>query len=428
MLFFSFFLLKEHPPQLYSLFNLLSLFLFFLMIRRPPRSTLFPYTTLFRSHARARGSRLSRESDEPLLLLQDGAVAPARPGGAAPRARHRVRRHERRRPARAPPRVRRRAGGGRAFAARRGGADKGGCPACRARAGASGMGCTGGTLPFEPGGLRDPDHVGASRAGGAGGSVPAAARRDGGSAGPPPWRPGGRAHRGRAALGSLGHRAAAGNQGTPHGLGLRGRRGRSPRLPPRRSPRRARRARVRLFVALNLPAPVREALWAATARARDLGLPVKWVRGEGLHLTLKFLGDVADEREPELAAALTRAAAGARNLTLALGGFGVFPDFRRPRVVWVGIAPVPRLEILPHRVGQEFAGVGCPPEARPFRPHVTLGRTSRDARPAALTGLEAALGGLEFAETAPVSALDLMQSTLQSGGPVYHVRHSERLP
>src|SRR6059058_4047497 len=89
-------------------------------------------------------------------------------------------------------------------------------------------------------------------------------------------------------------------------------------------------------------------------RARH-GLPVKWVRGEGLHLTLKFLGDVADEREPELAAALTRAAAGARGLALALGGFGVFPDFRRPRVVWVGIAPEPGLEILQHRVEQEFA-------------------------------------------------------------------------
>src|SRR6058998_3373918 len=219
------------------------------------------------------------------------------------------------------------------------------------------MGCTGGTVPFEPGGLRHPDHVAASRAGGAGGSVPAAARRDGRSAGPPPWRPGGRAHRGRTALGSLGHRAAAGNQGTPHRLGLRAGRGRSPRLPPRRSPRRARRALVRIFVALNLPAPV-----------RDVGLPVKWVRGEGLHLTLKFLGDVADEREAELAAALARAAAGARNLTLALGGFGVFPDFRRPRVVWVGIAPEPGLEILQHRVEQEFAPLGFPTEARAFRP------------------------------------------------------------
>jgi 2'-5' RNA ligase len=185
---------------------------------------------------------------------------------------------------------------------------------------------------------------------------------------------------------------------------------------------------VRLFVALNLPAAVRETLWAATARLRALDLPVKWIRGDGIHLTLKFLGDVADEQEPELRAALARAAAGTRTLSLALGGFGVFPDFRRPHVVWVGIAPEPGLEILQHRVEQEFAPLGFPTEGRAFRPHVTLGRAARDARPVALAGLEEALGRLEFTETALVGALDLMESTLQSGGAVYHVRHSERLP
>jgi 2'-5' RNA ligase len=187
---------------------------------------------------------------------------------------------------------------------------------------------------------------------------------------------------------------------------------------------------VRLFVALNLPPAVREALWAATEPLRDLGLPVKWVRGEGIHLTLKFLGDVGEEREAELVAALARAASGrggARALPLALGGFGVFPDFGRPRVVWAGIAPEPRLEILQHRVEQEFAPLGFPTEARAFRPHVTLGRATREARPRDLAGLEAALARLEFAETALVSAVDLMQSTLQSGGAVYQVRHSERL-
>ena len=184
---------------------------------------------------------------------------------------------------------------------------------------------------------------------------------------------------------------------------------------------------MRLFVALNLPKPVREALWAAAAPVRELELPVKWVRGEGVHLTLKFLGDVADEREAELGAALTRAAAGTRGLALALGGFGVFPDFRRPRVVWVGIAPEPGLEILQHRVEQEFAPLGFPTEARPFRPHVTLARAARDARPGDFAGLEAAIAQLEFSETALVSAVDLMQSTLQSGGTVYHARHSERL-
>jgi 2'-5' RNA ligase len=185
---------------------------------------------------------------------------------------------------------------------------------------------------------------------------------------------------------------------------------------------------VRLFVALNLPPAVRQALWEATAPLRERASAVKWVRPEGIHLTLKFLGDVPDDRAPALAAALARAASGARALTLALGGFGVFPDFRQPRIVWVGIAPDPALEILQHRVEQEFAPLGFPTEGRPFRPHATLGRAARNARPRDFAGLEAALATLPFADTTLVVAVDLMESTPQSGGAVYKVRHSERLP
>lgn len=184
---------------------------------------------------------------------------------------------------------------------------------------------------------------------------------------------------------------------------------------------------MRLFVALNVPSQLRQAVWQATAPLRDRGLPVKWVHPEGIHLSLKFLGDVADERESELATALGRAAAGTRALSLALGGFGVFPDFQRPRVVWVGVAGEPALEILQHRVEQEFAPLGFPTEARPFRPHITLGRAGREARPRDFAGLETALGGLQFEQTVVVEAVDLMHSTLQPGGAVYHVRHSERL-
>jgi RNA 2',3'-cyclic 3'-phosphodiesterase len=185
---------------------------------------------------------------------------------------------------------------------------------------------------------------------------------------------------------------------------------------------------VRLFVALNLPSSIRDALWAATGPLRDLGLPVKWVRGDGIHVTLKFLGDVEDRREGDLRSALGRAVAGAHALPLALGGFGVFPDFRRPRVIWTGIAPEPALEILQDKVEREFTPLGFPTEARAFRPHVTLGRASREVRAGAFVGLEAALGRLSFAETALVDSVDLMQSTLQSGGAVYQVRHRERLP
>ena len=163
---------------------------------------------------------------------------------------------------------------------------------------------------------------------------------------------------------------------------------------------------------------------------RQRSLPVKWVRPDDLHLTLKFLGDVDEAREPELRAALGQAAGGGsepRGVTVHIEGFGVFPDFRRPRIVWAGVAADPALELLQHRVEQVFAPLGFATEARAFRPHLTLGRAGRDARPRDFTGLEGALTALAFAETALVADLDLMESTLQSSGAVYQVKHRERL-
>src|SRR5213080_1392598 len=259
-----------------------------------------------------------------------------------------MRLHQRGRSERASPGVRRGIGGRRPLPPRRSGLHQGGGARGGARAGTPHLGCSRGALPFEPGGVRDRHHAAPARPGGAGGGVPARAGYHGGSAPAPPRGPG--AYRSRAALDPVARRAHARRGAAPGRAGLRGRRARPARLPPRQPARWAGLPpeRVRLFVALNLPPAVREALWAATAALRELGLPVNWVRGDGIHLTLKFLGEVVDDREAEITAALGRAAAGARTLPLALAGFGVFPDFRRPRVVWAGIAPEPGLEILQH--------------------------------------------------------------------------------
>lgn len=184
---------------------------------------------------------------------------------------------------------------------------------------------------------------------------------------------------------------------------------------------------MRLFVALNLPEPVRRAVWETAATIRGLGLPVKWVRPEGIHLTLKFLGEVEDAREHELRGALSRASRGARTLPLVMGGFGVFPDPSRPRVLWIGIEPDPALELLQHHVESEFGLLGFPPEGRPFRPHLTLGRAAKDARPRDFGGLDGALGRLDFQETVLVGSIELMRSVSGGDGMVYQVRHSERL-
>ena len=157
---------------------------------------------------------------------------------------------------------------------------------------------------------------------------------------------------------------------------------------------------------------------------------MKWVRSENIHLSLKFLGDVEETREPELRTALQRAAGTGsepRPLTLQITGFGVFPDYHRPHVLWAGVTAEPGLELLQHGIEQAFAPLGFPTEARAFRPHVTLARSARDAKPRDFAGLEELLRGIEFDETVTVAEVDLMQSTLQPGGPVYQVKYHERL-
>jgi RNA 2',3'-cyclic 3'-phosphodiesterase len=154
------------------------------------------------------------------------------------------------------------------------------------------------------------------------------------------------------------------------------------------------------------------------------------VRPENIHLSLKFLGEVEETREPELRTALQRAAgqrSEPRPLTLQITGFGVFPDYHRPQVLWAGVTPDPALELLQHGVEQTFAPLGFPTEARAFRPHVTLARAARNAKPREFAGLEELLAGIEFDETVTVGELDLMESTLKPDGPVYQVKYHGRL-
>jgi RNA 2',3'-cyclic 3'-phosphodiesterase len=183
---------------------------------------------------------------------------------------------------------------------------------------------------------------------------------------------------------------------------------------------------------LNFPEHVRQELWDALAplRQRREKLPVKWVRPENIHLSLKFLGEVEETRAPELRTALQRVAsgrAGSSPLTLQISGFGVFPAYHRPHVLWAGVTPEPGLELLQHGVEQAFEPLGFPTEARAFRPHVTVARAAREAKPREFAGLEELLRGVDFNETVSVANLDLMQSTLRPEGSVYQVKYHERL-
>lgn len=180
---------------------------------------------------------------------------------------------------------------------------------------------------------------------------------------------------------------------------------------------------VRLFVAVNLPDVLRRSLWTASEPLRAVGYPIRWVQLEGLHLTLKFLGEVTASREAEIIAALQSAVRGAKPFSLALDGLGAFPTAARPRVLWIGCEAAPPLELLQHRIERAFAEIGFPVEGRPFHPHLTVGRARRDARPRDFAELERTLAALEVHGDLLVSAVDLMESVLGRGGARYSRRH-----
>ena len=181
----------------------------------------------------------------------------------------------------------------------------------------------------------------------------------------------------------------------------------------------------RLFAAIELPPDVRRQLADLISQLGE-ALPrgsVRWVRADGIHLTLKFYGEVATEVVPPLSAALAQAAAGTLPpLVLELRELGAFPSPARPRVIWAGVTgELEKLQSLQRAVERASAALGFEPEARGFTPHLTLGRVSEAWRPddrMQLANVFGRLGpGLRGAMAA--DSLSLMRSELGRGGAVY---------
>ncbi len=146
---------------------------------------------------------------------------------------------------------------------------------------------------------------------------------------------------------------------------------------------------------------------------------VAWVAPDNLHLTLKFLGNVAETRLDAIVASLRGAVGEAATFDATVSGLGAFPTPTRARVVWAGVSAgaEPMVE-LAGRVDAALAALGVPPEARPFSPHVTLGRARVPRRAPALAEALAGGQGREFG-TVRVARLVLMQSHLSPTGSRY---------
>jgi RNA 2',3'-cyclic 3'-phosphodiesterase len=150
---------------------------------------------------------------------------------------------------------------------------------------------------------------------------------------------------------------------------------------------------VRAFIAIDLPETVRDALGRSQKQFHESAPEARWTRPEGIHLTLKFLGEIQDPRAEKVKESLT-ALGRFKPFRVEVKGFGFFPDARRPRVFWAGVVAPQGLAELAGRAEAAMENLGFPREDRPFRPHLTLARF-REPHPQ--PALEKALG--EFGES-----------------------------
>ncbi len=181
---------------------------------------------------------------------------------------------------------------------------------------------------------------------------------------------------------------------------------------------------IRTFIAIELGEQLHRALaeLEADLKRERASSQVRWVAPGNIHLTCKFLGDVAADRLPELKHAVAEACASISPFSLTLAGAGAFPNTRRPNVLWVSLTgQVEMAATLVSNIEDECARIGFQREPRPFSPHLTLGRVRREVRPSDRTAIGEMITRAQVGELGvmDVDHVSIMRSDLTPGGSIY---------
>jgi 2'-5' RNA ligase len=180
---------------------------------------------------------------------------------------------------------------------------------------------------------------------------------------------------------------------------------------------------IRSFIAIELPEEAKKGLARLRRELeRDEHGFVKWVEPHGIHLTLKFLGNIPSKRATEITEAMKEAAQGISPFHLEISGLGAFPSLKQARVFWVGISgELDKLSGLQQNIDSALAVLGFAKEERPFVPHLTLARIREGASPAERRSFGELVGSTTFEDKYPVGveAVRLMRSQLTPAGAIY---------
>jgi 2'-5' RNA ligase len=184
-------------------------------------------------------------------------------------------------------------------------------------------------------------------------------------------------------------------------------------------------SKIRSFIAIHLPEELIARISGFQDRLKRMKGDIRWVHPEAMHLTLKFLGDVDSGQMESIFANMAEAGKSVSPFDLTVRGTGVFPDIRRPRILWLGIESPVELIQLTHTLNDLLGSLGFKPEEREFHPHLTLGRVRslQGTEPVIRTMMDSGFTGESFT----VKSIFLMKSDLKPSGPEYTILQSIQL-
>jgi 2'-5' RNA ligase len=184
---------------------------------------------------------------------------------------------------------------------------------------------------------------------------------------------------------------------------------------------------MRAFIAIEISEEIRNSLGRIQGRLRYAGADVKWVDEKNIHLTLKFLGEISEEKRKKVESAIDAVAGRTKPFGISVKDTGAFPKMEYPRVIWAGLDNgADEARALAEDIDGELSGIGFQKETRPFAAHLTIGRVRS---PKNLRQLAEKLAGCQKAEAGSqtVGSIALFQSTLTPSGSIYTKLHSSPL-
>lgn len=178
---------------------------------------------------------------------------------------------------------------------------------------------------------------------------------------------------------------------------------------------------MRIFIGIELEEGVKARIEKELKPFKKMGTPIRWAKPENIHLTLKFIGEVAEDLYPRIENALAEASVGLTPIRVGGRGLGKFPAGDEVHIFWAGIEPSAELESLFHRIEDILARFRIERETRPFVPHITVGRNKARFQFKPLISELENKSDVRLGEWT-VRSFQIFESRLTPQGPVYRVR------